>query len=55
MISYTNILITACCIVLLSIATRKKKGITKKEEKEIQRLNIEIKRRKLEKLLKDME
>ena len=54
MISYTNILITACCIVLLSIATRKK-GITKKEEKEIQRLNIEIKRRKLEKLLKDME
>lgn len=46
-----SILITICCVLLVAIATRKK-GITK-EEKEIQRLNLEIKRRRLEEMIKN--
>lgn len=46
-----SILVTICCLLLVAISTRKK-GLSK-EEKEIQRLNLEIKRRRLEEMLKN--
>lgn len=50
---YNNpaILVSICCMLLVAFSTRKK-GLSR-EEKEIQRLNLELKRRKLEEMLRD--